>query len=128
MPRPAFLPALLGGLVELGPLEPSSGDLSLELGLSVWLRRSDTSLLQARAALLEIRPLIMRVACLDPAGEPVPLVGGSPRADVVNLVAYLDDLLRRASAGLGLQPQPGWSGGSSSSCPSERTRTRRSGA
>ncbi len=96
-----FGPALLRGLAELGPVEPFSGDLSLELGISVWLRTSGTSLLQARSALLEIRQVILEVCGLDPATEPVPLVGRSPRSDVVNLVAYVSALLRRASAGLG---------------------------
>ncbi len=95
----AFGQALLSGLAELGPVDPFSGDLSLELGISVWLRTSGTSLLQARTSLLEIRQVILEVCALDPATEPVPLVGRSPRSDVVNLVAYLSDLLRRASAG-----------------------------
>ncbi len=96
-----FGPALLSGLADLGPVEPFSGDLSLELGISVWLRTSGTSLLQARSALLEIRQVILEVCSLDPATEPIPLVGRSPRSDVVNLVGYISELLRRASAGLG---------------------------
>ncbi len=96
-----FGPSLLRGLAELGPVEPFSGDLSLELGISVWLRTSGTSLLQARSALLEIRQVILEVCVLDPTTEPVPLVGRSPRSDVVTLVAYVSELLRRASAGLG---------------------------
>jgi hypothetical protein len=96
-----FGSALLSGLAELGPVEPFSGDLSLELGISVWLRTSGTSLLQARSALLEIRQVIMEVCSLDPATEPIPLVGRSPRSDVISLVAYTSELLRRASARLG---------------------------
>ena len=96
-----FGPALLSGLAELGPVEPFSGDLTLELGISVWLRTSGTSLLQARSSLLEIRRVILEVCALDPAIEPVPLVGRSPRSDVVNLVGYISELLRRASAGTG---------------------------
>jgi hypothetical protein len=93
-----FGPALLGGLAELGSVEPFSGDLSLELGISVWLRTSGTSLLQARSALLEIRQVILEVSDLDPATEPVPLLGRSPRSDVLSLVGYISELLRRASA------------------------------
>ena len=99
--RIGFGPALLSGLAELGPVEPFSGDLSLELGISVWLRTSGTSLLAARSSLLEIRRVILEVCDLDPATEPVPLVGRSPRSDVVNLVGYISELLRRASAGTG---------------------------
>ena len=96
-----FGPALLGGLAELGPVEPFSGDLSLELGISLWLRTSRTSLIEARSALLEIRGVILEVCGLDPSTEPFPMVGRSPRSDVVNLVGYISELLRRASAGLG---------------------------
>lgn len=92
-----FVPALLGGLAELGPVEPFSGDLTLELGISVWLRRSGTSLLEARGTLLEVREAILRVGGLDPSTEPVPLVGRSPRCDVVNLVVYVGGLLQRAA-------------------------------
>jgi hypothetical protein len=95
-----FGPALLSGLAELGPVEPFSTDLSLELGISLWLRTSGTSLLQARSSLLEIRGVILEVCSLDPATEPVPLVGRSPRSDVISLVGYISELLRRASAGL----------------------------
>jgi hypothetical protein len=96
-----FGPALLGGLVELGPVEPFSGDLSLEQGISVCLRTSGTSLMAARSSLLEIRQVILEVCELDPATEPVPLVGRSPRSDVINLVGYISELLRRASAASG---------------------------
>jgi len=89
--RAGFGPALLGGLAELGPVDPFSGDLSLELGISLWLRRSGTSLMEARNMLLDIRRVILDVGGLDPATEPVPLVGRSPRLDVVNLVAYVGD-------------------------------------
>ncbi len=96
-----FGPALLSGLAELGPVEPFSGDLSLELGVSVWLRTSGTPLLEARGRLLHIRELIIEVCGLDPATEPVPLVGRSPRNDVLNLVGYVSELMRRAAAGSG---------------------------
>jgi hypothetical protein len=96
-----FGSALLSGLAELGPVDPFSGDLSLELGVSVWLRRTGTPLLEARGRLLHIRELIIEVCGLDPATEPVPLVGRSPRNDVLNLVGYVGDLLRRAASGSG---------------------------
>lgn len=99
--RSGFGPALLRGLAELGPVEPFSGDLSLELGISVWLRTSGTSLLEARASLLEVREVILEVCGIDPSTEPFPMVGRSPRSDVLNLVGYVSELLRRASAGLG---------------------------
>ena len=96
-----FGAALVHGLAELGPVDPFSGDLSLELGVSVWLRTSGTPLLEARGRLLFVRELIIMVGGLDPATEPVLLVGRSPRADVLNLVSYVGDLLRRAAAASG---------------------------
>ncbi|HEY1652745.1 MAG TPA: hypothetical protein VGG09_12745 [Acidimicrobiales bacterium] len=96
-----FGPALLSGLAELGPIEPFSGDLSLELGVSVWLRTSGTPLLEARSRLFQMRELIIQVCGLDPATEPIPLVGRSPRNDVLNLVGYVGDLLRRAGGASG---------------------------
>jgi hypothetical protein len=100
-----FGEALLSGLAELGPIEPFSGDLSLELGVSVWLRTSGTPLLEARSRLLHIRELIIEACDLDPATEPVPLVGRSPRNDVLNLVGYVGDLLRRAASTSGRTAQ-----------------------
>jgi hypothetical protein len=96
-----FGPALLSGLADLGPVEPLSGDLSLELGISVWLHTSGTSLIEARSSLLQIRHVILEVCGLDPSTEPFPMVGRSPRSDVLNLVGYISELLRRASAGTG---------------------------
>ena len=119
--RTGFGPALLGGLAQLGPVEPFSGDLSLELGISVWLRTSGTSLLQARSSLLEIRQVILEVCALDPATEPVPLVGRSPRSDVVNLVGYISELLRRASAGRAARWARSWRP-SWRSCPCPKSR------
>ena len=100
-----FGSALLSGLAELGPVDPFSGDLSLELGVSVWLRTSRTPLLEARARLLHIRELIIEAGGLDLATEPVPLVGRSPRNDVLNLVGYIGDLLRRAASVSGYSVQ-----------------------
>jgi hypothetical protein len=100
-----FAQALLSGLAELGPVDPFSGDLSLELGASVWLRTSGTPLLEARGRLLHIRELIIEASGLDPATEPVPLVGRSPRSDVLHLVGYVGELLRRAAAASGRSVQ-----------------------
>ncbi len=103
--REGFGSALLSGLAELGPVDPFSGDLSLELGVSVWLRTSGTPLLEARVRLLRLRELIIEVCGLDLATEPVPFVGRSPRNDVLNLVGYVGDLLRRAASASGRSVQ-----------------------
>ena len=93
-----FSPTVLVGLAELGPVDPTSGDLSLELGLSVWMRRSGISLEEARRALLALRQHVIEACGLDPATEPVPFVGRSPRLDVVTLISYLGQLLRRGAS------------------------------
>ena len=97
-----FGPTVLVGLAELGPVEPHSGDLSLELGLSVWMRRSGISLEEARRALLALREDVIEACGLDAATEPVPFVGRSVRLDVVTLISYLGQLLRRGAARAGL--------------------------
>jgi hypothetical protein len=99
-----FGTALLCGLAELGPVDPSSGDLSLELGVSAWMRSHAASLEEARRLLLEMRLLILEVAGMDGATEPVPLVGRSPRSDVIMLISYVAQLLRRGAAGAGCSP------------------------
>src|SRR6202020_2044033 len=97
----SFGSALLSGLAELGPVGAFSGAPSLELGISLRLRTSGTSLIEARSALLDIRGVILEVCGLDPSTEPFPMVGRSPRSAPLNLVRYLSELLRRTSAGPG---------------------------
>jgi hypothetical protein len=97
-----FGPTVLVGLAELGPVDPTSGDLSLELGLSVWMRRSGISLEEARRALLALREHVIEACGLDPRTEPVPFVGRSARLDVVTLISYLGQLLRRGASCAGL--------------------------
>ena len=96
-----FGPAVLCGLAELGPVDPSSGDLSLELGVSAWMRNHATTLEEARGLLLDIRLRILETAGLDESTEPVPFVGRSPRLDVIMLISYVAGLVRRAAAASG---------------------------
>ena len=44
---------------------------------------------------------MLEVAGLDPTTEPVPFVGRSRELDLVNLAAYMDNLLVRASRAAG---------------------------
>ena len=99
--NPGFGPAVLCGLAELGPVDPASGDLSLELGVSAWMRFHATSLEEARGMLLDIRLAVLEVAGLDESTEPVPFVGRSPRLDVIMLISYVAHLLRRGAASAG---------------------------
>ena len=77
---------------------PHKKELSLELGLSVWMQRHDIAYDDCRAAMLAIRAALLEVAGMDATTEPVPLYGRSPELDVANFAAYLADLFFRASA------------------------------
>jgi hypothetical protein len=96
-----FGPAVLHGLAELGAVDAASGDLSLELGLSAWMRAHTTSLEETRRLLLEMRLVIVASAGLDEATEPLPFVGRSARLDVITLISCLAQTLRRGAAEAG---------------------------
>ncbi len=96
-PCTEFGPAALSGLAELGRVDAGSGDLSVELGLSVWLQWSGSSHDEARTTLLALREQILSACGLDRANEPFPLVGRSVKLDLVMLAGYLGDLLSRAA-------------------------------
>jgi hypothetical protein len=96
--RNGFAPTMLRGLVGLGPAGQLRADLALELGLSLWMRLSDTDLAQARFDAMAARAALVDAAGLDPEIEPIPLVGRSPEADIVNLATYLGQLIQRAAA------------------------------
>jgi hypothetical protein len=73
-------------------------ELSLELGLSVWMKRNDIAYDDCRAAMLAIRASLLEVAKMDAQTEPIPLYGHSPEVDVMNFATYLAELFIRASA------------------------------
>jgi hypothetical protein len=72
-------------------------ELSLELGLSVWMKRHDVAYDDCRAAMLAIRASLLEIGGMDAATEPVPLYGRSPEVDVAIFAGYLADLFIRAS-------------------------------
>jgi hypothetical protein len=90
-------PELLGVLADLGPVDPTAGDLSLELGLSLWVRRCGCSLPEACSGVDALRRAVLAATGLDPAGEPTPLLGRSPRTDLLTVASCLADLLRRVA-------------------------------
>jgi hypothetical protein len=73
-------------------------ELTLELGLSIWMRRNDIAYDDCRAAMLAIRASLLEVAGMDAQSEPIPLHGRSPEVDVANFAVYLAELFMRASA------------------------------
>jgi hypothetical protein len=93
-----FGPTGIRGLLEYGPFDT---ELGLELGLSLWLHRSATSPEEARAAMLELRTVILRVSGLDSRSEPFPLIGRQVERDLINLANYLGSLVSRASVARG---------------------------
>lgn len=76
---------------------PKPRELSLELGLSIWMKRNDIAYDDCRAAMLAIRAALLEIAEMDARTEPIPLHGHSPEVDVANFAAYLADLFIRAS-------------------------------
>jgi hypothetical protein len=86
------------GLTALVSAEPADKkELSLELGLSVWMKRNGIAYDDCRAAMLAIRASLLEVAGMDAQTEPVPLYGRSPEIDLANFATYLADLFIRAS-------------------------------
>jgi hypothetical protein len=100
-----FGPTLLRGLATLEPCEPQDDDLTLTLGLSLWMHRSGTDLEEARTTMFELRALILEVGGMDRRTEPIPLLGRSEQVDVCSLAAYLGDLLLRAAATARCEPE-----------------------
>jgi hypothetical protein len=99
--RNEFAPTVLRGLLSLGPVDRRQEDLALELGLSLWMRRCGTNLASSRFEAMDAREALLEVAGMDPEIEPIPLVGRSPEADIVNLAGYLSQLIQRAAASCG---------------------------
>jgi hypothetical protein len=75
-------------------------ELTLELGLSIWMKRNDIAYDDCRAAMLAIRASLLEVAGMDAQTEPIPLHGHSPEVDVANFASYLAELFIRASAAI----------------------------
>jgi hypothetical protein len=95
-PQLRLLPAVEQREVE--PSRPFRQDLTLELGLSVWMQHHAIADDDCRSAMLAIRAALLEVAGMDARSEPVPLHGRSPEVDIANFAAYLADLFVRASA------------------------------
>jgi len=92
-----FAQEVLRGLVDLGPDAFDGTDLCLELGLSVWMRRSGADLDAALGTLGRLSWLVAEAGGLNPRCEPVALVGRSPEADVLSVVMCLGHLVFRAA-------------------------------
>ena len=100
-----FPEALLRGLVALGPVNLRRDNLTIELGLSLWMRQCGIAVEDASDVILALRNILIEVAGFDPRREPTPFVGRSPELDLVNMTGYLGGLLLRAS--VAAQSSPG---------------------
>jgi hypothetical protein len=93
-----FARTVLRGVCAIESSRPGESNLCLELGLSLWMRQTGTMLDDAGAAMLAMRSALLLTSGMDPATEPIPLCGVDPRVDVLNLGAYLRQLVARAAA------------------------------
>lgn len=95
---PTFAQQVLRGITKIEPPALGESDLTLELGVSLWMRQTATDIDDAGQAMLHMRTALVRAAGMDMTHEPVPLHGVDPRRDVLNLAAYLRKLVARAAA------------------------------
>jgi hypothetical protein len=93
-----FAQKVLWGVSAIEQPGPGETDLCLELGLSLWMRETGTGLDDAGPAMLAMRSALVLASGMDMATEPIPLRGVDPRVDVLNLGAYLRQLMTRATA------------------------------
>jgi hypothetical protein len=91
-------PLLARGLAVLEAEDLTRGNLTLELGLSLWMRRTDSDLFGVRDALLEVRRALLEAAGMDRVSEPIPLLAGDDRTAVLSLAVYIKGLVVRAAS------------------------------
>jgi hypothetical protein len=85
------------GLADLEAEDLTYGNLSVPLGLSLWMRRGRIRVETARDAMLKLRTALLRASGLDEKTEPVPLLVADPVAATISLALYMDGLLQRAA-------------------------------
>jgi hypothetical protein len=85
------------GLADLEPEDLAQGNLTVPLGLSLWMRRGGIGIEAARDAMFDLRAALLDASGLDERTEPVPLVVADPVAATISLAVYVDDLLQRAA-------------------------------
>jgi hypothetical protein len=86
------------GVVSLTEESLPPESLTLPLGLSLWMRQHGAGLEDLIEAIVAVRAGVIESAGLDQATEPVPLPVYDSRVMVLNLVAYLADLVSRAAS------------------------------
>jgi hypothetical protein len=96
VPR-SFLREAAMGVAAIIPEDLDQGNLTIPLGVSAWIVRSDVDLDQACRAMLALRSAFLTVSGLDQRSEPVPLLGADRRTSVLTLAVYLDGLMGRGA-------------------------------
>jgi hypothetical protein len=92
---------LTRGIATLIPDDLCTGNLGLELGLSLWMSRADLALSDACSILLTVRDALVATSDLDPDQEPIPLLAGDDRTATLGLAIYLHGLVDRAASHTG---------------------------
>jgi hypothetical protein len=98
----SFLREAALGVAGILPEDLERGILTVPLGVSTWMARSEVDLSQACDLLLELRFAFLAVSGLDQRTEPVPLLGGDRRTSVLTLAVYLDGLVERGARASGI--------------------------
>jgi hypothetical protein len=98
--EPPFARLLALGLASLEPGDLARSTLSLEFGVSAWLRRTSTDWADALRSSLALRRALVSVSVLDEETEPVPLIGRDKTLALRSLCLYLHGLLVRAASSM----------------------------
>jgi len=93
----SFLREAALGVAGVIPEDLDPGNLTLPLGVSTWMVRSDIDLARACDALLELRSALLAASGLDQRSEPVPLLVADRRTSILTLTVYLDGLVERGA-------------------------------
>lgn len=95
---------LARGLVSLDADDLGESNLTLELGLTLWMSRTGAGAAAVRSSLMNLRSALLRSSDLDETTEPVPLLAGDERTTVLSLAVYVHHLLQRAAASIRVSP------------------------
>jgi hypothetical protein len=93
----SFLREAALGVAGIIPEDRDPGNLTVPLGVSTWIVKSEIDLAQACEAMLALRTAFLDVSGLDRRSEPVPLLGGDRKTSVLTLAVYLDGLVDRGA-------------------------------
>jgi hypothetical protein len=88
---------LVRGLVTLEPDDFPPANMTLELGLTLWMTRARSDLPAVRRSLFELRQALLEASVLEEKSEPIPLMAGDERKAVLSLAVYVWGLLQRAA-------------------------------